>query len=982
MFPIRIDRNLFSKSRYFPLVIGLTVSVVTLVISTLLENQDNIQIKKIILTKIVAVESEILGQLEHRILALERMAKRWEARGGTPQSEWEEDARTLVNDHKGYQAIEWVDSSYYVRWIIPKKGNEAIINLNAGFEPKRRQALEAAKNRRSMTITRPIDLVEGDKGFLAYFPLFVEPEFNEQPPAQSTRKQESQASGETPGNISLGTREFDGFILGVFKIKPLLDKILQQQAYREYGLTVFDEDEVIYNTVSPNWELKQWSQEETFNLYGVEWRIKVVPSPKLLASVQSPLPEIVMTVGLILGWSLALVVYSAQTAKRHALQLEKTKKALQITLQELKLQKLALDRSAIVEITDPEGKITYVNDKFCQISQYNRDEIIGKTHHLVNSGYHSPVFFQKLWSTITNNQVWQGEIKNRAKDGTFYWVNTTIVPFFDSQNKPFQYLTIRFDITTRKQGQEKLEEQNLALLEAKQQAETANRAKSEFLATMSHELRTPLNSILGFTQILQKEPDLTSVQQRFLDSIRRSGQHLLTLINDILDLSKIAAQKLQLKAHDFLLRNFLADLTTFIDQSAQNKGLSFNYKLISTLPQAVSGDETRLRQVLINLLGNAVKFTETGSVTFKVGYVDDFSRQGAQRDWEEEEDREDGEEIAQSSTVRIPSLRKPQQGHTAIPKIRFQVEDTGVGIPPDKLKAIFSPFEQLPSQLGYQEGTGLGLAISSNLVQLMGSQIQIESTPGKGSIFWFDVELPSVNSANLDAPTQHQLQPTGFCGPSRKILVVDDNVNNRQLLVNWLQPLGFELAEAENGQQGLTKAQILAPDVILLDLRMPVMDGREMLDRLRQHPNLRDTIVFMISANSQLILKPEEIDCHAFLSKPVALEKLLELLETHLQLEWIFPESTAARTSPSSEETSELLSSQNPSSALVAPPESELIELLELNDLGDMKVLEERIQSLKASDSQYDIFAREVQQLAATCQQDKLENFLKNFISN
>ena len=930
MFKIKLDRSILRKSLYLPIVIGLTVSGITLIISASLKNKDNSQIQQIIQTKIVSVKEEIINQLDHRISAVEQMAKRWEERGGTPKHEWEADAKALIRHQRGYQTIEWVDSDYYVRWIIPKQGNEVIINLNAGFEPKRREALETAKNLGSVTITRPVDLMEGDKGFLAYFPLFIE-------------------------------QEFDGFILAVFKIQPLLDHILQEQHHKQYGLTIYDEDKVIYNTVSPDWELEHWGQEETFELYGVEWRIKAVPSPELLASVYSPLPDLVRVIGLILSWILALVVHLAQTAQNRTQQLEKTKQILQKTLRELNLQKLALDRSAMVEIIDPEGKITYVNDRGCQILQYSRPEIIGKTHRLVNSGYHSSAFFQELWSTITSGNVWQGEIKNRAKDGSCYWVDTTIVPFFDSQNQPLKYLTIRFDITKSKQAQEKLKEQNSALLEAKEQAEAANRAKSEFLATMSHELRTPLNGILGFTQILQKEPNLTPTQYRHLDNIRQSGQHLLTLINDILDLSKIAAKKLKLQPQDFLFVDFLDNLAIFSEQSAQRKSLSFNYQLLSDLPKAVQGDETRLRQVLINLLGNAVKFTKTGSVTFKVGYVEN------EGDREDKGDKGDKEEISQSSINNQ--------------KIRFQVEDTGVGIPSDKLEAIFSPFEQLRNNLGNQEGTGLGLAISHNLVQLMGSQINIKSTPGKGSIFWFDIELPSVKADHLHTPTQNKPQPIGFSGSSRKILVVDDNINNRLLLVNCLQPLGFEIAEAENGQEGLIQAEFFAPDVILLDLRMPVMDGQEMLDRLRQHPDLKNTIVFMISANSQLILKPEEINCHAFLPKPVVLEKLLELLETHLNLEWIFSESDTESKFNSSENTLATLSSEDSTAVMVAPPESELIELLNLTTIGDIEAIEERIECIKALDSQYTAFVKEAQQLAATCQQQKLEGFLKNFVA-
>ena len=907
---MRIDRNLLRKIPYLPLVIGLTVSGVTLAISALLSHQNNRQIQQIILTETAAVKNKISGQLERRILALERMAKRWEVRGGTPRIEWEADAQAYINHQEGAQSIEWVDSDYQVRWVVPPQGSEVVIHFNAEFESQIRSALEAARNRWDGTLTNSINLLQGGQGFLAYFPLF------------------------------LGT-EFDGFLLGVFNLQPLLDHIFAQEAYQQYGITIWDEGVVLYNTIAPSQELEQWSQSTTIELYGVKWQMKVAPRNELLVSVQSPLPEVVRITGLILSWSLALVVYLAQT--------------LQNALRKLEWQKLALDRSAIVAITDPKGKITYVNAKFCQISQYNREELLGKNHRLINSGYHSPIFFQELWSTIASGQVWQGEIKNRAKDGSFYWVDTTIVPFLDGQHQPFQYLAIRFDITKKKQSQEQLQlaktaleekviERTAELARAKEVAEAANRSKDKFIAHMNHELRTPLNGILGFTQILQKDLSLTNQQHQNLSLIHQSGRHLLDLINDILNFSKIEADKIQLEEQDFNLPDFLDNLVAMLRLRAEQKNIDFHSRFSPSLPQVIRADETRLRQVLLNLISNAIKFTVRGAVTFQVGYVEDFKA-------EAKGDKEKRNAISQSSI----------QNH----QIRFQIKDTGIGIPENKLADIFLPFEQVHEMRAEQKGTGLGLTISQKLIQLMGSQIQVTSTVGQGSIFRFDLDLLEGSSANVSTTNiQSEIQPTGFTGQSRKVLIVDDLADNRQLLVQYLQPLGFELAEAENGRQGLAISETFRPELILLDALMPEMDGLEMLQQLRQHPQLQETKVIFVSANSQFKeqLQTSQLQFEDFLSKPINFNQLTKSLQTHLHLQWLFPESAK----------------ESDSTSLVSPPQEQLQKLWELAQMGDMGELETQINSLEQSDAQYLPFIHKVRPWVESFQQNQLIKFLEN----
>ncbi len=592
----------------------------------------------------------------------------------------------------------------------------------------------------------------------------------------------------------------------------------------------------------------------------------------------------------------------------------------------------ALEHHAIVATTDAKGDINYCNELFCKISGYSSQELMGKNHRILNSGHHPREFFIVMWSKIAAGQIWQGEVRNRAKNGRLYWVSTTIMPVMGVDGRPEQYISMRTDISAIKDAE-------IAMAQARQAAESAAQSKGNFLANMSHEIRTPLNGVIGMTHILL-DGQLSPEQKANAELIRDSGETLLSLLNDILDFSKIEAKQVGLESIPFDLRRLAEECVDTHALNAYRKDLGMHLLIAADLPRQFLGDPMRLKQILSNLLGNAVKFTAEGSVSLHIDWV-------------------------------------PATGTTLM-----SVIDTGIGIPADKVQRLFQPFSQVDNSISRRfGGTGLGLVISQALVKLMGSQIEIDSREGSGTTFFFSLTLPQIEMPpELEAALSFQIfggtdlarsetrlciaslggrvlsagaevlmcldpkaaippgdflkrflfLPRAACNkleslrqdgwdailpqplhcdvlrraldtrvarpeeaknslpmPQKqgRILVAEDNAINQKVISKILTKMQQSFLLADNGRVALEQFQRdPSIDLILMDLMMPEMDGHEATRQIRLLANGQHIPIIALTASA---MESERQACLAegmndYLTKPISPLALQKVLDRYL----------------------------------------------------------------------------------------------------
>ena len=559
--------------------------------------------------------------------------------------------------------------------------------------------------------------------------------------------------------------------------------------------------------------------------------------------------------------------------------------------------------------TDPRGIITDVNKQMEALTGCTRDELIGAPFKDYFTDPERAEAGIKL--VLGESKVTDYELTARARDGKETVVSYNATTFHDRDRKLQGVFAAARDVTERKRYEQSLQQ--------------ANRAKSVFLANMSHEIRTPMNAILGFSQLMLRDQDLTPRQCQYLGTINRSGEHLLALINDILEMSKIEAGRTTLNPSTFDLPVLLKDLEMMFRVRTDEKKLSFSVEMIGDVPQYIVTDINKLRQVFINVLGNAVKFTEQGGIGLRV--------------------------------------RADREGATG-PFLRVEIEDTGPGISPDDQDKLFRHFEQTKTGQQAGTGTGLGLAISREFVRLMGGDITVSSQVGKGSVFVIHLPLKEGEAQAVQAKDKPRhvlrLQPgQATC----RVLIADDIEDNRQLLAQLLAPVGFEIRLATNGAEAVQEFEEWRPHLILMDFRMPVMDGHEAIRRIRAMAGGEDTKIIAVTASAMDENRQElmEIGADDFIGKPFREAELFQKIHAHVGVEYVYAEDPTAA---AQEEAAEL----TPES-LAGWPQDLIDPMREAVITADLDQLLARIQEVEARDPR---IAQGLRRLAEGFQYQKL----------
>jgi PAS domain S-box-containing protein len=511
-------------------------------------------------------------------------------------------------------------------------------------------------------------------------------------------------------------------------------------------------------------------------------------------------------------------------------------------IERLKLTKAVEQSQVVVEITDTNGTIEYVNPAFETLTGYTQKEVIGKNPQILNAHVLPKETYKNLWQTILKGDTWEGELCNKTKSGDIFWEMAIISPIRNEKGDIINFIAVKEDITEKRKAIKELKK-------AKTDAIEANKAKSEFLANMSHEIRTPMNAVIGFTDLLYRQIK-NPTQLGYLNSIKVSGKNLLKIINDILDLAKIEAGKIEVETAPINISELIGELESTFRILSERKGLQFSIQIDENVCSTIFSDDLRINQILYNLISNAIKFTEKGYVTVKV-----------QSEKKKTEDQ---------------SMEEPSN-------IQFIVEDSGIGINKDMQNKIFESFTQQDAQdTRKYGGTGLGLTISKKLAHILGGDISVISKQNQGSTFIFSLNQLKCLDVEIDTKIETP-ENQNIIFESNQILVIDDISTNRDFLKSALQELGLDVILAHNGEDAFKMIEKKPIDLVLCDLKMPVMDGYNFIRKLRntKYKHIPCIVVTASVLNDELE-KVKQYDFNGILIKPIQIEKLILELKKHL----------------------------------------------------------------------------------------------------
>ena len=725
---------------------------------------------------------------------------------GITQARFSEVADRAIGDRDQILNIA-VAPDLVVTMVHPFEPNKAVLGLNYNDNDAQREGALRVRDTGEMVLAGPVNLVQGGVGFIGRFPIFI-------------------GKGEH--------RHFWGMVSAVIDATSLYEEtgVTGPDLHLELALTghdgtgedgnlffgdaaIYDQNPILMDIVLPtgSWQLAAIPKGGWGSTPDNIWLLRAI---MLAAGVLIVVPT--------------FFACRMSAVRRGAIKiLRKRERELEAKQAELmQLSMVAQNASDSIVLTDPEARIIWANAAFSRMTGYALEDAIGQTPgDLLNGPGTSADTIREIAAHVADGKRHRTEILNYTKSGQEIWVDTHLVPVLDDTGAVQMVIGIERDVTLNKQNEAEL-------AEAKRAAEQADRAKSEFLANMSHEIRTPMNGIIGMSELLA-ECDLAEEEQQFVEIIRTSSKALLKIINDILDLSRLESGKLLLSEVDFDLESCIEGSVDVLRPVAQEKGLSLNVTYASNLPRKVRTDDGRLRQVLVNLIGNAVKFTSSGRVDVRV-------------------------------------LRDSNDPY----RLTIDVEDTGIGLSEVQLDNIFERFSQADAATTRAfGGTGLGLTISRHLAGQMGGDILVRSAVGQGSSFSLVIKAEPPMGEDVDSDADAALDLNRIRG--RKVLLAEDNRTNRLLIRKYLADLSVELIEAENGRQAVDMCIRHAPDVILMDMSMPEMDGIAATKEIRKLTIAQPPIV-ALTANAFASDKEACLNAgmNSFLSKPINKSRLLE----------------------------------------------------------------------------------------------------------